>query len=289
MCPFFGNCQLFTLYPNLKINKMAEIDKSIIDQINEWFYSDRNYNTGLSLLKEVITNHKGLIKTLERGDINDNMQHLTYNLFKISDHKNESICYVKAFKPNPEAKKLFIAKMIKTVNEILPSKDTEADLNFTEGSKEAKLLAKIIERQKKYYNDRAKAHKALAHHGDNNDSYSVERRKEYLGYIDELTKQVDYLHNVKQQWKQTGIMPSERVLIWEPEAAAEEKQEIIVDNIPEVDLQSELAKVRSRLSKYTKKMKDLSGSKLQAIKVKQTKDEALKAELTSKLNAVRSK
>jgi hypothetical protein len=268
---------------------MAEIDKSIIDQVNEWFFTERNYDVGLSLLKEVLTNHKGLIKNLERGNICDNMQHLTYNLFKISDHKNESICYVKTFKPNPVAKKLF-KPVAKTDIKIEPIQNSEVDLNFTDGSEEAILLAQIIRLQKKYYNERARAHNALVHHGDNNDSYSVEKRKEYLSEIETLTKQVDYLHNVKQEWKQTGVMPSERVLLWEPEEQLpESKPDIIVDNIPEVDLQSELAKVRSRLSKYAKKVKELSGNKLQAMKAKQTKDEALKAELTVKLNAIRNK
>ena len=267
------------------------IDNEIKNQINNWFKGDRNYKKGLSLLKEAGFSQRGLLKTLERGETKDNKQHLAFQLFKISDHKDPKIC--KAQKDE----KIIIPPADGVVKENPPADGSspfvnhdEIELSFEDGTPEAILLAQIVEKQKSHYNKRAQAHKEMTDLGDSNEAEIVANRQEFLAIIEHHTSFVNYLHNVKQQWKESGIMPKESVLIWEPEELIPEtKSDIIVDNIPEVDLQSELAKVRSRLSKYAKNMKELSGNKLQAMKAKQTKDEALKAELTVKLNAIRNK
>ena len=57
----------------------------------------------------------------------------------------------------------------------------------------------------------------------------------------------------------------------------------------DLDLSGELAKVRSRLSKYPAKIAKYSGDKLADVQQKQAADEILKTELISKIEAVRSK
>lgn len=263
------------------------IEKEIISQINDWFKGDRNYNLGLSLLKEAGFSQRGLLKTLERGETKDNKLHLTYNLFKYSDYTDKKICFVHK-KENSEAK---VIKRFKTPSIDVSSfvNHDEIELSFKDGTQEAILLAKIIKKQKSNYNARAQAHKEMTNLGDSNDDKIVSKRKEFLSLIKNYTSVVDYLHNIKLKWKQTGIMPDKSVLDFE--GIKHEEQNILLDveKIPEVDLHNELAKVRSRLSKYPHKMKVLSGKKLDALKEKKAADEKLKSELIKQLNAVRSK
>jgi len=279
---------------------MSKIEKSIQAQINEWFHGDRNYKTGLSLLKESGFNQRGLLKTFEKGESKDNKLHLVYQLFKISDHTDPKICNEKKVEKDKTKNKV-AATFLPPAN-VIPSKPPVADttnaiddneLSFTAGSDKAILLAQITEKQKSHYNKRAQAHKEMSELGDINDADTVSKRVEFLNVIAKHTEIVDYLHNVKKQWKETGVIPDEEVLTFEPEQDQESEPDgdknVVVDEIPAVDLHNELAKVRSRLSKYSKKMKDLSGKKLKAMQEKQAKDEALKVELTTKLNAVRNK
>ena len=268
---------------------MEEIDKKIIEQINEWFYGKRDYQQGLDLLEKASQNQRSLIKQLKRGNIGDNMQHLTYHLFKISDHVDETVC--NPLKVLPTEKNKTFKKEVKPVSET-ENPILESDDPFIPKSDEdQKFYAQIIAYQKFQYNERMLAHKEMSGLGDNNTEAIVNRRKELLSIIDTITQIVDFIHNQKLAWKETGVKPDGSILQWvpEPEPAAEEKKEVVVDDIPTVDLQLELGKVRSRLSKYAKKMKDLSGKKLDAMKAKQTADLKLKTELSTQINAVRNK
>lgn len=291
---------------------MQKIDKELKDQINKWFEGDRNYKIGLSLLKEAGFNQKGLLKTLDKGENKDNKTHLCHQLFKISDHTdpkiksaNSKIDKSKTPKKDNKPKKEVVIKGVKGKTKIDPVPGTkiggflpdinisevhpEVDLSFEDGTPEAILLAKIIERQKVFYNLRSMSHTEMTKLGDDNTESIIAKRKEYLDIIKHSTLIVDFLHDKKIEWKVSGIMPDVSILEWVPELEAEEKKEIKnVDEIPAIDLQSELAKVRSRLSKYTKKMKDLSGKKLDAMKAKQTEDLKLKDDLTKQINDLRA-
>jgi len=292
---------------------MEEKPKTVKQLINEWFDGERNYTEGLNLLERASPNLRSLIKHLRRGENTEKMKHLTYALYKISDYSDPKICdgkiaeLKKIAKPKKEKakgkneSKKDIKKIVVPDNKItsksdLPlgdKKEAESDieLSFKDGSPEAILLAKIIERQKAVYNERALAHKQMTDLEDDNSEETVCKRMELLAKIEHCAKIVDYLHAQKLSWKESGITPDEIILEWIPitEASAEEKKDLIVEDIAEVDLQLELQKVRSRLSKYPAKIEKYTGDKLAEIKAKQAEDLKLKEELTLKLNDLRNK
>lgn len=304
-----------------------KIDNEIKSQINEWFNGKRNYKEGLSLLKEAGFMQRGLLKTLEKCETKDNIKHLTWHLFKISDHTDPKICDVKKTEEKPKVVKTGKnAKNITTPpantphpapalpaatppppppasdeenqEDIPPSggnshfvNHNEIEFTFESGSVEAILMAKIIERQKEYYNMRAKVHSEMVELGDSNEADIVEKRKAYLEQIENFTAIVDFLHNQKLAWKESGTMPEESILEWvpEPEADEDDDKKNDVNNIADVDLQKELSKVRSRLSKYLSKIEKAQGPKLEELKKKKAVDEALKADLINRINVITGK
>ncbi|MFZ4413888.1 MAG: hypothetical protein ACOYOV_12460 [Bacteroidales bacterium] len=265
---------------------MEENAKTVKQLINEWFDGARNYAEGLALLEKANPNLRALVKHLRRGESAEKMKHLTYALFKISDHTDARICDSKITGVKLPAKPKKVTGGKKEVKE-----NPGIELGFDKETPEYILLARIIERKKTIYNERALAHKAMTDLGDDNSAEIVSKRIEFLAKIDHCTKIVDYLHAQEIAWKESGVTPDAIILEWIPiaEAPAEEKKDIIVGDIAEVDLQLELQKVRSRLSKYPAKIEKYTGDKLEEIKVKQADDIKLKEELTQKLNAIRTK
>ena len=289
-------------------------EKTNKEKIADWFYSERDYNEGLSLLKTAAPQHKGLYKTLDRGDIYDNKQHLTYQLFKISGLTDNRL-----LKGVPDLKIVPDTNTDPGAEEKLPGEETKEKVPGDEdGAKEPEeetgeklnnensdlmykfylelsiedklLFDQLTARQKECYNDRAIAHSQMADLGDDNSEETIAHRIAYLGKIDELTQITEYIHNVKINWLKTGVKPTEEVLSWYPVAEKEEEADKKdVNDIPEIELQNELAKVRTRLSKATKKLKDLTGEKLKEAQKKFDADTELKSELIAKIDAIRNK
>ena len=277
---------------------MAKKEKTIIHQINEWFEGDRNYKEGINLLEEAAPNMRAMIKHLKRAETTESIEHLSYQLFKISDHTDENICNSlkkKKADKKQESKKPVDKEIPTTTSshqEISKSTDHEIISAFIPDSLEDKdFWSKIILRQKKYYNMRAMSHKNLVLLGDSNAPEIVADRKILLETINDCGLIVDFLHNQKLAWANSGLKPEASILNWVPEeiSVLAEIPKMQVDEIPAVDLQSELAKVRSRLSKYPSKLKKFSGKKLDVIIQKKAEDEKLKEDLIKQIDAVRNK
>ena len=260
------------------------IDKETIDLVNDWFFTDRNYQKGLALLEECY-NNKAMLKNLNRGENEERHSHLTYQLFIVSDHTDQRICTTITKKIDMETKAV---KVIKTDDPIIDATD---QLNQLIAGKDKDLLAKIIARQKKYYNLRAIAHKDIVLVGSRNTEEQKFKRKQLIESVDQCTKIVDYLYQVKLDWLNTKVIPDESVLNWIPQDVFIEKEvkQVEVENIPDIELQKELGNVRNRLSKYKAKINLASGKKLADILAKQAADLQLKEELTAKIDAVRNK
>jgi len=263
---------------------MSTENKTTKDMINDWFHSKRDYKTGLILLEDASPNSRALLKHLKRAETTESRQHLAYQLFKISDHTDENICNAVVSEienadnlsdiPHPD----LLAVGPET---ILEENGISAD--------EKILLAKLVERQKKYYNLRAVAFKKMNLLGNDNTQAIIEERLDYLAIISDCTAIVDFLYQQKMAWLETSVAPDVSVLTWIPEVESEHPEVIPIEKIADVDLQSELSKVRVRLSKYTKKIENASGKKLVALKKKQEEDLKLKQKLIDQIDAVRSK
>lgn len=91
----------------------------------------------------------------------------------------------------------------------------EFDLGPT-NPEEAALYDKIVKFQKDCYNARAVTHKDMVALGDVNTEDNIAKRVALLHDIDNFTKIVNYLHQQKLSWKETGIAPDISILDWKP-------------------------------------------------------------------------
>lgn len=253
--------------------------------INDWFHSNRDYKTGLILLEDASPNSRALLKHLKRAETTESKQHLAYQLFKISDHSDENICNAVVVSKIENADNL---SEIPHLDLLAAGPEMILEENGISDDEKI-LLAKLVERQKKYYNLRAVAVKKMNLLGNDNSQAIIEERLDYLAIISDCTSIVDFLYHQKMAWLETSVAPDVSILTWIPEVESEHPEVIPVEKIADVDLQSELSKVRVRLSKYTKKIENASGKKLVALKKKQEEDLKLKQKFIDQIDAVRSK
>ncbi len=264
---------------------MAKNGNPIDIAIKNWFESERDFKEGVDLLEETAPTMRAMIKHIRRKDTPENRVHLTYQLFKLSGLTDESICNAKA-----KAKKITEVPVFDIKKDL--GHDDINEFNFGPTDVDDKIFFdKIVSYQKDCYNSRAVTHKEMIDLGDMNTEDIISKRKALLHTIDNFTKIVDYLHLQKLEWKETGVKPEETILVWKPtEIITElEKVKVDVEVFSDLDLSGELAKVRSRLSKYPAKIAQYSGEKLVDVQQKQAADEILKAELISKIEIQRSK
>ncbi len=267
---------------------MQITEKSINKEVQNWFDGDRDFNAGVALLEQFSPNMRTMIKHIRNKDTPENRSHLTYQLFKLSGLTDESICTKKIESSKPKVEEI-IQVPVYDINKDLNHDDiNEFDFGPTD-SAEKVFYDQIVEFQKTCYNARAVTHKEMVALGDVNTTEIVAKRKALLQEIDNFTKIVDYLHQQKLSWKETGIKPDDTILEWKPDSIPEAHEEpnLNVDTIPDLDLQTQLSNVRSRLSKYEKKITAASGKKLEALVQKKANDELLKFQLLAKLETIK--
>ena len=280
---------------------MAKNGNPINTEIKNWLEGERDFKKGIDLLEDNAPNMRTLIKHIRHKETPENVEHLAYQLFKLSGMTDESICYrpITETISLPDSTALQIPKVEKEIKETpafeiggnLAHDDiNEFDFGPTNPDETA-FYDDIIKYQKDCYNARAVTHKELVELGDLNTEDIISKRVALLHTIDNFTKIVDYIHLKKLEWKETGVKPDESILVWQPtEVIPEpEKPKVDVEVFSDLDLSGELAKVRSRLSKYPVKIAKYSGDKLADVQQKQAADEILKTELISKIEIQRSK
>jgi hypothetical protein len=265
---------------------MSTENKTSKEMINDWFLGKRDYKTGIILLEDTTPNARALLKHLKRNETADNKKHLAYQLFKISDHTDENICVDDFLSPdeknNDIPMEIIQNENLATIPELVLEKSGISD-------DEKIFLAKLVERQKKYYNLRAVAYKKMKLLGNDNSQAIIEERQDYLAIISDCTAIVDFLYQQKMAWIETSVPPDASVLTWIPEVESEHTEAIPVNEIPPIDLNVELSKVRSRLSKYDAKIKNASAKKLKDLTAKKEVDIKLKNDLIEQIKSLKSK
>ncbi|MFZ4412678.1 MAG: hypothetical protein ACOYOV_06310 [Bacteroidales bacterium] len=264
---------------------MSTENKTSKEMINGWFLGKRDYKTGLILLEVASPNSRALLKHLKRAETIESKQHLAYQLFKISDHIDENICNAEVVSEIENTDNL---SDIPHPDLLAVGPETILEENGI-SAVEKILLAKLVERQKKYYNLRAVAFKKMKLLGNDNSQAIIEERQDYLAIISDCTAIVDFLYYQKMNWLETSVAPDVSILTWIPEIESEHTEVIPVNEIPPIDLNVELSKVRSRLSKYDAKIKNASAKKLDELLLKKESDEKLKADLISQIKSLKSK
>ena len=72
---------------------MAKNGNPINIEIKNWLEGERDFKKGIDLLEDNAPNMRTLIKHIRHKETPENVEHLAYQLFKLSGMTDESICY----------------------------------------------------------------------------------------------------------------------------------------------------------------------------------------------------
>jgi hypothetical protein len=211
------------------------------EEITRWINSYRNFQTGLSLLAKYKRN-QNFVRILSKNP-KKNAGKLLWELCKLAGY---SIAQYNEFLNKKPAPKLTVIKPAKEPK----SKPAPVDKKNIELPDSVK---RIMHESDELYKERADLHRQMTEVPDDNADENVEKRKDLLVRIKELSAKLDKLYFAKDDYFKKGILPDIKKLFPEDPDTKKLKQ---LDNMElfkrKKNLESSIAKDRN-LVKYQSK------------------------------------
>ena len=224
----------------------------MISTVKEWIDNGCDYNEGVALF--AMLSPKSKLNEFFKGDarFKDRPAKLKHELLKIQPVKLTMVKAQKQEKAKPP-----IVKVVPVVVNDAPAKETAPEKPTADTSKPyPEKVQKAIDLLSSLYKEKAKLWNERAEMGWNNSAELVSKRKELSDKILDITNQMDYLYEVRNNFDKTGTIPDDDVAL-KVEASKTEELPNSIEELRNLkkNLQTNNSKDRNLLDYQSKQAK----------------------------------